>query len=286
MINRWHQFRICLLQLIMVILFTGCAHSQAIITNEIPCRIVKIIDGDSFKIKPDPGTPHKSLSTLEGLRLIGINSFEMTAKNPHKNMWAHMQKDFAFFFFRNRQATVKLVQTPEGTFQRDIYNRLLGYLYNVNKENYQLRVLKQGIINGFYKYPFNKKLQNQFNNAETHARKNQLGLYQDAPHLIALSECQNHFGQVVSINLEVKRIIRGAQSIFLIPDKRFNFTVVIPHRYVSTFQASKPPLNFKQLPLQWIHVTGLLNILRNKAIIRVYGPSQLKTTTPSKVKPS
>ena len=242
-------------------------------------RITKIIDGDSFEFEPDRNNPQYGfLKSIEGIRLVGINSHEMTDENEKNRLFAHIQKDFAFFAIGTRNVSIEFERASNGSLKRDKYNRLLGFMFLEDKKMYQLLALENGMVRGFYKFPFKKEYKYRFHEAEKRAKESKRGLYRFPPEEIRLSKIDSYVGKIVALRFRVYKVFFGTRDVFLDSgtDYRNVFSAIIPLRYAGNFSKKNYKNYFRKLQGKWIKVTGFLGFYKNKSQMRLYFPSQLK----------
>jgi micrococcal nuclease len=135
---------------------------------EANASVVEVVDGDTLVVDVDgPGADRESL------RLIGIDTPESVATDRPNECFG-------------KEASSQLADlVPEGTplhVERDVeardrYDRLLAYVYRASDGAFVNHDL---VAHGFAvakPYPPNITLQSQFQAAEAHARREQLGLW-------------------------------------------------------------------------------------------------------------
>ena len=245
----------------------------------LKARIIRIMDGDSFEFEPEAKDPqYSSLKGLEGIRMVGINCYEMTEGNERDRLFAHLQKDFAFFTLRNRNVHIELERLSDGSFKRDKFNRLLGYLFLESNKMYQMLALEQGIVKGYYKFYFKREYKKLFLQAETKAKEKKRGFYDFPPEVIDLRDIHRNMGKIVMIRFRVYKVFFGTKAIFLDsgPDYRKKFSAIIPSKYAMNFSKRNQRNYLKSLHRKRIEVLGFLGSYKNKSQMRLYFPDQLK----------
>ena len=135
-------------------------------------RVNAVVDGDTIKIQfLDKNTP-AGCSREERVRLIGVNTPELTTTPPE--YYANEARLYTNQFYRK---TVFL-EFDTGSALRDRYGRLLAYVYSdigTLSINEQLIAGGYGIYYGIF--AFNQDRMNEFNSAEKYAQKNRYGIW-------------------------------------------------------------------------------------------------------------
>jgi endonuclease YncB( thermonuclease family) len=240
-------------------------------------QITFVVDGDSLKFKPLEGNQQVELKEVENLRLIGINAYEMTAPNEDERLLAHLQKDYTFFHLNSRFVTIEIQKLSDNSLQRDKYQRLLGFVFLENKKMYQILALENGMVKGFYKYPFKREYISRFKEAEKKGRENEWSLFHFPPPQISLGSVDQNIGKLVSVQFRVANVLEGEKNIFILPNikQRNAFMVVVPRPYLKYFARENPEKYLRQLWNKWIRVSGFLGFYKNRPQIRLYFPVQL-----------
>jgi len=243
-------------------------------------RIIQVIDGDSLKFIPDKNSQFFSfLAKVEGLRLVGVNACEMRSDDRLERLFAHMQRDFAYYYLKNQWVTIEFQAMSGNRLRRDKYGRLLGFLFLKNGKMYQLLGLETGILKGEFRFPFKAEYKNQFVEAEKDAKLNDRGLNQFPPAFqIGIKYIDRNIGKVVTVRFLVNRITFGDRHVFLDAKlrKRNNLSIVIPFDYLDNFSKQDKKKYFNRLKNKIIWVTGFVGTYFNQAQIRIYFPSQLQ----------
>lgn len=125
-------------------------------------KVSKVIDGDTIE-----------LENGERLRYIGIDTPE--SKDPRKPVQCFAEQASE----RNRKLVEgKLIKFYKDVNQRDKYNRLLGYVYLEDGTFINLELVKTGYA---FSYPYTPDIskQEQFNESQSLAMSNKIGLWKD-----------------------------------------------------------------------------------------------------------
>ncbi len=144
--------------------------------------VERVIDGDTLE-----------LETSERVRLTGIDTPEVgeyyyeSAKNRLKEL-----------------VEGKTVILERDVENKDMYDRLLRYIY-INDSFVNLILVQEGYARA-YPYPPNTKYENEFANAETEAKNNKLGIWNNASIIIPLKQGWN----LISIPLNLTNNILPA----------------------------------------------------------------------------
>jgi hypothetical protein len=127
-----------------------------------------VIDGDTIVVQ--------HLGKPEQVRLIGVDTPEMTDQRPSVRYLAEEAKWLTERIALNQKLRMDLQQTPS---ERDRYGRLLAFAYR-QTDGYpiNLSINKEGFGFAYLKYPFDDTLMQQYTNAEQQARKNRKGLWE------------------------------------------------------------------------------------------------------------
>lgn len=136
-------------------------YPNEIFTGNAKYRIIKIVDGDTIRIE--------YLGVNERVRLIGVDTPE-----PDEEFG-----EAAAAFTRNLLKG-ESVYLRFDTLKRDMYGRLLAYVYRASDGlSINLEIIQQGQGETYDKFPF--KYKDQFQDAETQARILGLGMWKPTP---------------------------------------------------------------------------------------------------------
>lgn len=131
-------------------------------------KVIKVIDGDTIQVNIEGKT--------ESIRLIGIDTPETVDPRTTVQCFGMEASNKSKELLTGKNV---LLEADSTQGERDIYNRLLRYIFLEDGTN----VNKLMILEGFaheYTYQSNPyKYQNEFKLAETEARENKRGLWAD-----------------------------------------------------------------------------------------------------------
>lgn len=221
-------------------------------------RIVTVYDGDTVRIRFADGT-------LRKVRLIGIDSPELSDSREAVRFMALMAKRFAFLeLFR------KEVRLAYDWQLEDKYGRLLAYIYEGDGGLFNERILREGFASVYRVFPYDDALRKRFEAAEKEAREGERGLWRkDRPTEIAPGEARDHLGRLVSVRMTCSRIeVRGSFTVLHSPDD--GFEVLVP-------KADRPSFpGLDALEGKPILVQGLVEEYKGCLQIMIYLPMQLE----------
>lgn len=162
---------------ILILSSSLCAKPQTKTQDQQTVTIIKIIDGDTLKIKYQ--------GKDENVRLIGIDTPESKANKKAENDSKRSGQDIRTITALGKEATnyVKSLVKPGNTVriefdvqQRDRYGRLLGYIYLDNGKMLNEEVTRAGYAT-IMTVPPNVKYSERFLKAFREARENKRGLW-------------------------------------------------------------------------------------------------------------
>jgi len=201
------------------------------------------------------------------VRLIGIDSPELSASKEEVAFMAYMAKRFAFHHLYKKGVNLMYDQQLE-----DKYGRLLAYVWTENGFFNEF-ILQEGYAFVFLHFPFREDYKKKFKIAEETARKEGKGLWRKEEfERITVRDAKQHIGNLVSVVFTCKSTETKRSFIFL-NSRRKRFAALIPEDFLPSFPQAKSFLNRDLL------VTGFLEIYRDQPQILVYFPHQLKEIT-------
>ncbi|MHB8095227.1 MAG: thermonuclease family protein, partial [Candidatus Aminicenantales bacterium] len=179
-------------------------------------EVVTVYDGDTVRVRFGDGT-------LRKVRLIGIDSPELSDSREAVRFMALMAKRFAF-----RELFRKEVRLAYDWQLEDKYGRLLAYLYEGDGSLFNERILREGFASVLRAFPYDDTLRKRFESAEKEAREGERGLWRKGrPPEILPGAARDHLGRLVSIRMTCSRIEeRGAFTVLHGPDD--GFEVLVP----------------------------------------------------------
>ncbi|MBU3911218.1 MAG: thermonuclease family protein [Candidatus Omnitrophica bacterium] len=236
--------------------------------------VSRVIDGDTIE-----------LSDGRTVRYIGIDTPEVREKKD--NDWIYKPMPYAeeALAFNRKLVEGKVVNLEFDVQKKDIYHRVLAYVYPVRKGNFSngvniedrminLEMVRQGYAM-IYTYPPNVKYAEQFLKAQEEARKDKKGLWAELEDgVIASSEAEKHIGLIKIVKTEVMDTYLSDKVLVL--NCRDNFKVAIFRNNFSLFPieaARSPDSYFRNRTIQ---VYGVLKEYKGSNEIIVNHPSQLE----------
>ena len=156
------KFMYLLLLLLISILLTSCSSTQP--DNLHEATFVRIVDGDTLIANID--------GKEEYVRLILVDTPE--TKHPKQPVQPFGPEASAFM-----EQTYKgsdIIQLEYGPEKRDIYDRILAYVYTEDGEMFNELLLKKGLARVAV-YPPNDKYVDEFRKLEQKAKKQKIGIW-------------------------------------------------------------------------------------------------------------
>jgi endonuclease YncB( thermonuclease family) len=135
--------------------------------------ITAVVDGDTVKIRFTEAIPGECAGE-ERVRLIGVNTPELTTKPPE--YFAQEARDYTNRFWRSPV----LIRFDEVSARRDVYGRLLAYVYisNLSGDNLlNLMLIENGYGRYYGNFDFEPSFMRDFLSAEIKAKTNKRGLW-------------------------------------------------------------------------------------------------------------
>lgn len=133
--------------------------------EKIFCKVVRVVDGDTFVIKYN--------GKDEKVRLIGVDTPESVHPDEKKNTgFGEQVSDFS-----KKMLSGKNIEIEFDVQQRDKYGRLLAYVY-LDGQMYNKLLLEKGYAK-LATYPPNVKYVENFTVIQKQARQNNVGLWAD-----------------------------------------------------------------------------------------------------------
>lgn len=173
------KFHLTIFAFICCMTLIGCSNSQN--TNEsnqflqadlavedpstIQASIVRVVDGDTIKIKLDNNKE-------ETIRLLLVDTPESVHPTKPVQPFAIEASDFV----KKLLPVGKDVEVELGTNERDKYGRLLAYLYTDGKMVNQL-LLEKGYARVAYVFAPNTKYIDEFRDIQEKAQLNEIGIW-------------------------------------------------------------------------------------------------------------
>lgn len=227
--------------------------------EKIPARMIKIFDGDTFKLDIK--------GEEEIVRLVGVDAPEIHEEREKTRLMGLLSKDFAQYYLENKD--VYILIDKKG---KDRFGRLLVYLWLSDMRFFNELIIEEGFANAYTKFyhPYQKR----FIEAEKIARERSKGLWgfgkeipypsQDAIYLI---------GKLCAINFKVQKVRFGKSVVYLHSslDWQRNFNAVIFLNDLKRFKK-----NLKEYEGKEIIVRGFMKKYKEHPEIIVHSPLQIE----------
>jgi micrococcal nuclease len=127
--------------------------------------VVKVVDGDTIDVKLDGHT--------QRIRLIGVDTPEVVDPRKPVQCFGKQASVYTHSVLDNQQ--VKLATDPTQD-NKDVYGRLLRYVYLADGTLFNLQLIQQGYAHEYtFQVPY--QFQDQFRQAQAQARQQNKGLW-------------------------------------------------------------------------------------------------------------
>ncbi|AKG91661.1 Micrococcal nuclease-like protein [Geoglobus ahangari] len=148
-------------------------------------RVVYVVDGDTIDVLFQDGTK-------ERIRILGIDCPETDASRNRKGeydgiadtqylaVWGRKAEERAKELLDGKQV---VVQTDDKAEPRDVYGRLLAYVY-VNGVDFGAVMIKEGYARCYYEAEFSKR--DLYRQLEEEAKQNKIGLWNYSPPVVEI----------------------------------------------------------------------------------------------------
>ena len=218
--------------------------------------VTVVYDGDTIQVRLADGA-------LEKTRLIGVDSPEMDDTREDVLFWAHMAKRFSFHHLFRREVSLSFDWQ-----RRDKYGRLLAYVRTADGLFFNEFLIREGFSAAFLAFPYDKKNQTLFKNAERDARGRGRGMWRKGgPPVISARDADRSAGQVLTVRFSCASAgIRGEFA--YLKAVQSDFEAIIPREKLSLFH----DLNFYED--RTLSVTGFLEIFKGTPQIIIFFPHQ------------
>jgi len=221
--------------------------------------VVIVYDGDTVKVRFGNGSERK-------VRLIGIDSPELSDEREDVRFMAYVAKRFAFLKLYRREVRLSYDWQLE-----DKYGRLLAFLTTEDGTLFNELILREGFALRFRAFPFKPELMKRFEAAETEARRGERGLWRAAdPPPIAPAEAVGFLGRLASIRMICASVEDRKPFIVLHPPGG-EFEVLVPGRRRADFPG------LEGLTGKPVLVKGLVEEFRGCLQIMVDLPMQIRS---------
>ena len=132
--------------------------------NNQLCQVVKVIDGDTIKVKIG--------NKIETVRLLGINTPEIENSYRHQECFGLQAKKEAKKLLTGKK--IYILSDPNAP-NRGEYNRLLRYVFLLDGEFVNAKLIKEGYAFSYIYQPI--RFMDYFNLLEKDARNNRIGVW-------------------------------------------------------------------------------------------------------------
>ncbi len=179
----------------LILTLTACSEAGTLVVNTNQCRdvelakpninqivapennvpepvsdlypVTKVVDGDTIDVNID--------GTVERIRLIGIDTPEIVDPRKPVECFGLEASNKAKAVLTGQQVRL---EKDNSQANRDVYNRLLRYVFLADGINFNKMMIEQGYAYE-YTYDLPYKYQTEFKQAQKYAQDNKLGLWQD-----------------------------------------------------------------------------------------------------------
>jgi len=145
----------------------GQATGTTVKTADDLYKVTRVVDGDTVDVQVG--------EKVERVRLIGIDTPEIVDPRKPVQCFGKESSDAAKKYLEGTSVSLKPDTTQS---DRDVYGRLLRYVYLSDGTDFGLMMIKQGFAHE-YTYIIPYALQAEYKSAETDARNNKRGLWAD-----------------------------------------------------------------------------------------------------------
>lgn len=128
-------------------------------------EVLRVVDGDTFEIT------YENAKTK--VRMIGIDTPETVKAGTSVKFYGKEASDFTKKELEGKKVKLEFDKSP-----KDVYNRLLAYVYLPNGEMINIILLNRGYAKASKVYP-NIKYSKMFTEIETKAQEQQLGMWNE-----------------------------------------------------------------------------------------------------------
>jgi micrococcal nuclease len=172
--------------------------------------VLYVFDGDSFQARFPDGS-------AGGVRLIGVNSPEMTDGRDDIRCWAFLAKRFAAHHLAGKR-----VELEYDWEKKDVHGRLLAYvrLPSGGERLFNKLIIRSGFAYAFLKYPFRDDYRKDFQRALQDARREGSGLWRKGPPPeVPASRAGTRLGEHVTLRVRCAEVADGKRYLTVFPDE-------------------------------------------------------------------
>jgi micrococcal nuclease len=226
--------------------------------------VVTVYDGDTIRIQFSDGSS-------ERVRLIGVNSPELSDLREDVAFWAFLAKRFSFFYLYGQKVRLTYDQT-----RVDRYGRTLAYIWTDREKLFNEFIIRRGFAYVFLAFPFRSDIQQLFREAQLEARREERGLWRkDEPEVISSAEARSHLGKYIAVRFKCSSAEERRPFVYLSTEGR-DFEALIPRNRKQFFTGLKNYLS------QDLVVTGFLEEFKGRPQIVAFFPRQLRLAADQK----
>jgi len=226
--------------------------------------VVTVYDGDTIRVQFPDGSS-------ERVRLIGLNSPELSDLREDVAFRAFLAKRFSFFYLYGKKVRLTYDQT-----RVDQYGRTLAYVWTDRGKLFNEFIIRQGFAYVFLAFPFRSDIQNLFREAQLEARQEERGLWRkEEPEVISSAEARSYLGKYIAVRFNCSSAEEKRPFVYLSSEDQ-EFEALIPRNRQRFFPALKNYLS------QDLVVTGLLEEFKGMPQIVVFFPRQLRSASDQK----
>jgi len=219
--------------------------------------VTAVYDGDTIKVRFQDGRERK-------VRLIGVDSPEIGDDREEVRMMGYAAKRFSFH--RLYRQPVRLTYDWE---HEDKYGRLLAYVWLEKHFLFNEFIIREGYASAFMKFPFDENFMRRFKKAESTARKQGRGFWQEMPlPVIPASRAENNIGAYITIIFVCTDVRFRRKFVFLHSPE--NFCALIDRRSLPHFPDARA------MQGKTLSVSGYLEEYRGEPQIVVFVPLQME----------
>ena len=134
----------------------------------LPVFVDRVIDGDTIVVKID--NPPQGLNESERVRFLGVDTPETVHPNKVVQWFGKEASEYT-----KKMLEKKKVYLAFDWDLRDIYKRLLAYIYLEDGTCFNAKQVRDGYAHAYTRYPF--QFMDEFKRYENNARLKKIGLW-------------------------------------------------------------------------------------------------------------
>jgi micrococcal nuclease len=220
--------------------------------------VVAVYDGDSLKVRLADGSEQR-------VRLIGVDTPELTDSREEVALWAHLARRFSFYYLYGKKVRLGYDQT-----RLDKYGRTLAYVWTEAEKLYNEFIIRRGFGYAYFAFPFRSDYQKLFREAQLEARREKRGFWQESePGVRPAAEARSYLGEYVAVRFVCSHAAKERSFVYLAASGR-EFEALIPTNRQAFFPAAETYLG------KALIVSGLLEEFHGRLQIVAFFPRQLR----------